>query len=103
MKPLLIRTSPHLYAPIKVGRYTLSIQASKLHQCTPRETFIFSSQYTHFECTIRFDGKFIDPRDRPELKDFGWTQYWESNNDFPGDNVPKEALEKILDNLLDLK
>lgn len=59
-----------LYEGIVIGEYTLSIQGSKSHYCSPRSTIPVES-YNQLEIAFWKDGReFIDASESNELKDF---------------------------------
>ena len=75
------------------NEYSLSVQASELHYCTPR-ALVPLDQYTHFEMAIIFKGQIT--YDISILKEFD--RYIELVEHFDGNvlhNVPKDLVEDL--------
>lgn len=52
------RSETH-FNPIQVGRFSLSIQASKYHYSKPRETGLSPKDYERFEVALFYNGKWV--------------------------------------------
>lgn len=60
-RDLLVRnkSSPVYFHPIKMGRFTLSIQASEYHYSEPRENGLPPKDYERFEVALFFDEEWV--------------------------------------------
>ena len=84
------RVLDHIRFEDNENTYSISVQASIFHYCTPRDTLPFE-EYTHFEVMLA-----IPENDIP----IEWGQF-----DCGGDNVfgyvPKQMIEQLIANLTD--
>jgi hypothetical protein len=100
-KELLKRTDESfpMFHALKVGGMELSIQASRTHYSTPRETAPTADPYTAFEMAIFENDEWLNPvhdgRFAP-LKD-ELDEVWESGECGVGGYVPSELVQKIYD------
>lgn len=90
-----------LYAPLAVGEYILSIQASAAHASHPRETLTSAFAYGEWEVAIRRrDASWVTPDSEPL---FFLTQPWEpyfsrdAINTSVGKYVPTVLVQQLVD------
>lgn len=55
------KLNPHLFEPIEIGQFTISIQASRCHHCSPRQD-LHPYQYDEMEIAIYEQTKNTTPR-----------------------------------------
>jgi len=60
-RDLLVRNEerPWMFNPIKMGRFTLSIQASEYHYSEPRKSGLLPKDYERWEVALFFNGKWV--------------------------------------------
>lgn len=95
---ILERNGECHFKPLHFGGFTLSIQASAYHYCSPRRTFNSSDEYNSFEVAImrsNNDEDWFHPEQDEMMKDFSWAKYW-SEYDNVAANVPREEVSKMV-------
>ena len=79
------------------NEYSLSVQASELHYCTPR-ALVPLDQYTHFEMAIIFKDSLIS--DMSIIKDFArYNELMEYNQGTVFGEVPRDLIEDLYKHL----
>ena len=92
-----IEETPSMFHSLKVGGLRLSIQASRTHYSTPRETLPCADQYEEFEVAIFENDEWLNPvydERFASIKD-ELEQVWEEGNSGVGGYVPSELVQKI--------
>ena len=84
-RTLLVRDSDNpFFRRLEVGRFSLSVQASAGHYCTPRKSGLPAKDYTAFEVALFENEEWIsEPWNHPVLKGFTTESDWE-----PGSGKP---------------
>ena len=81
---------------IEVGNYTLSIQASHFHYCTPRTTLINLFDYKTMEVAIFKDGEWNNIRDDSFFDDWKYrTEFLENYDGMVAGYIPINIIQNL--------
>ncbi len=99
MFPILVRLPSESnslafhFSHVEIGDFSLSIQASKFHYSSPRETLPNADDYETFELAIFFKQKWVNIQDFPLLEEF----YPLFEHDSVAGYVERETIIKLVD------
>lgn len=85
----------NMFLPIEVGPIKASIQASRTHYCSPRETLPSSDDYQSFEVALFLNDEWFHPEQDNRFANCSWASYWSSSDDVAG-RVPREEISQML-------
>lgn len=89
---------------LKAGAFRVSIQASRTHYSTPRETLPSADHYSAFEVAIfDADDNWVSPRKDRRLRDKPWAELFEDADVAVAGYVPRETIAQILEDLANAK
>lgn len=95
-----IDLDPSHFAPLQIGHFEVSIQASERACSTPRVTLDTAEGYTAFQVAIFDTNGWVQPRNDPRFAGRAWAHRFE---DFGfaslGEYVPREEVGQILADL----
>lgn len=90
--------SPAHFENIRIGEITVSIQASGMHYCSPRETMASSDDYQEFEVALMKSEDWFHPDRDNRFNKCSWASYWSEYDDVAG-YVPRAEVIKMLSDL----
>jgi len=87
------------FHPLVVGKFTLSIQASNSHYCTPRQELLNAGDYSAFEVAIFEGDSWINPTndERFESLESDLKGRWDSSEHSVGAYIPAELVQRLYD------
>jgi len=87
---------------LEVGPYTLSVQASEFHYCTPRVT-VPVEEYTEWECALWTEERWLSVEKDPEVFDgLAVAKQWEDGESPVGGYLPTADVQALWDRLNEL-
>ncbi len=97
---------PRMFKRIELGKYSLSVQASKKHYSMPK-AIVDLDQYNNMELGIFCDEEWVNPRNNEDLSNFYRIEELESyyeEGDVPvGRYVPIELIQSLYKYLKELQ
>lgn len=100
-RDLLVRREgwPEMFHPIKLGRFTLSIQASKYHYSVPRESELPIKDYIRWEAALFFDGEWVKFRKWKLYYRGPWLKFHEGLDFGVFAYMPTELVQKLYERI----
>src|SRR5690606_1377052 len=96
-RDLLVRLNgvPWAFKHIKVGRFTLSVQASAHHYSNPRKDGLPPKDYTHWEVALFYNGKWVKFRKWKFYYRGPWMEFHEGFDSGVFGYMPTEIVQKL--------
>lgn len=103
-KKMLERCDPVMFHRLELGNFELSVQASRTHYCTPRETLPSAEDYFEFEVGLFENGRWVNPtldeRFNPVIAYL--RKHWEDGPTGVGAYVPSEIIQTLYEFVQDM-
>lgn len=91
-----------IFSQINIGEYSLSIQASDMHYCTPRETFEDIYKYDSMEVAVFKNDEWCDIEQDEEFDCWKYKTYFlESYDGMVASRIDIDVIQSLYEYLID--
>jgi len=100
-RDLLVRNEerPWMFNPIKMGRFTLSIQASEYHYSEPRKSGLLPKDYERWEVALFYNDDWVKFRKWKFYYRGPWMQFHEGTDPVVFAYMPTDVVQKLYERI----